>query len=68
MITEVRTHLVAAYGTTIVADLDAAQWFADPCVTGGITYDGSTVVLPDAPGLGVTGVRESAVSVAGEQS
>lgn len=48
--------LVAAYGTTAVSDLDAAWWLAWTPVQGGIHYDGATVVLPDAPGLGVTGL------------
>jgi L-alanine-DL-glutamate epimerase-like enolase superfamily enzyme len=50
--------LVAAYGTTLVSDLDAAWWLADSPVSGGLRYDGSDVVLPDAPGLGVDGVTE----------
>jgi L-Ala-D/L-Glu epimerase len=45
--------LVAAYGTTAVADLDAAWWAERPPVVGGLRYDGATVVLPDAPGLGI---------------
>ncbi|HET6627229.1 MAG TPA: dipeptide epimerase [Nocardioidaceae bacterium] len=45
--------LVAAYGTTTTADLDAAWWAADSPVVGGMSYDGATVVLPDAPGLGI---------------
>lgn len=48
--------LVAAYGTTAVADLDAAWWLASSPVRGGLTYDGATVVLPDAPGLGIDSV------------
>ncbi|MFS8479728.1 MAG: dipeptide epimerase [Micromonosporaceae bacterium] len=48
--------LVAAYGTTAVADLDAAWWLASSPVHGGIRYEGATVRLPDAPGLGVTGL------------
>jgi len=47
--------LVAAYPTTCVSDLDAAWWVASSPVTGGITYSAGTVVLPDAPGLGITG-------------
>lgn len=46
--------LVAAHPTTVVSDLDAAWWLAESPVTGGIRYDGATVVLPDAPGLGVS--------------
>jgi L-alanine-DL-glutamate epimerase-like enolase superfamily enzyme len=48
--------LVAACGTTLTSDLDAAWWLARSPVSGGITYEGPFVVLPDAPGLGVTGV------------
>ncbi|WP_262282547.1 mandelate racemase/muconate lactonizing enzyme family protein [Micromonospora sp. MA102] len=53
--------LVAAYGTTAVSDLDAAWWLAWSPVAGGIRYDGSTVVLPDAPGLGIAHVSEAKV-------
>jgi L-Ala-D/L-Glu epimerase len=49
--------LVAAYGTSATSDLDAAWWLASSPVRGGIRYDGATVVLPDAPGLGVSGLR-----------
>ncbi|NUR05583.1 MAG: dipeptide epimerase [Nocardioidaceae bacterium] len=45
--------LVAAYGTTVVADLDAAWWAASSPVVGGLRYDGAEVVLPTAPGLGI---------------
>lgn len=48
--------LVAAYPTTAVSDLDAAWWLTAPPVTGGIRYDGPSVLLPDAPGLGVDGL------------
>ncbi|MFD6567480.1 mandelate racemase/muconate lactonizing enzyme family protein [Micromonospora profundi] len=50
--------LVGAYGTTAVADLDAAWWLAWSPVRGGIQYEGPTVVLPDAPGLGIPGLAE----------
>lgn len=46
--------LVAAVGTTAVPDLDAAWWLASSPVRGGLTYESATVVLPDAPGLGLT--------------
>ncbi|MGY0230846.1 mandelate racemase/muconate lactonizing enzyme family protein [Longispora urticae] len=46
--------LAAAYGTTAVADLDAAWWLTAPPLRDGPRYDGATVVLPDTPGLGVT--------------
>jgi L-alanine-DL-glutamate epimerase-like enolase superfamily enzyme len=49
-------HLVAAYGTTVVSDLDAAWWIADSPIRGGAWYDGPTLRLGDAPGLGVTGL------------
>ncbi|MEV4758575.1 dipeptide epimerase [Micromonospora sp. NPDC049559] len=48
--------LVAAYGTSVVSDLDAVWWLARGAVTGGMRYEGATVVLPETPGLGVTGV------------
>ncbi|GAA3310864.1 mandelate racemase/muconate lactonizing enzyme family protein [Streptomyces cinereospinus] len=48
--------LVAAYGTTAVSDLDAVWWLKGPAVAGGMRYRGATVVLPDAPGLGVSGL------------
>lgn len=48
--------LVAAYGTSVTSDLDAAWWLASSPVRGGIRYDGPTVILPDAPGLGVDGL------------
>lgn len=53
--------LVAAYGTTAVSDLDAAWWLAWSPVSGGIRYEGASVLLPDAPGLGVTGLREAKI-------
>lgn len=49
--------LAAAYGTTATSDLDAAWWTASSPVVGGLTYDAGTVVLPDAPGLGIEGLR-----------
>ncbi len=39
-----------------VDDLDAAWWLAASPVRGGLRYDGATVVLPDAPGLGIDGL------------
>ncbi|RBJ00786.1 dipeptide epimerase, partial [Micromonospora provocatoris] len=53
--------LVAAYGTTAVSDLDAAWWLAWSPVAGGIRYEAASVLLPDAPGLGVTGLREAKI-------
>ena len=49
--------LVAAHGTSTDSDLDAAWWAAEPPVAGGLRYDGSTVVLPEAPGLGIEDLR-----------
>ncbi|KAB8181198.1 mandelate racemase/muconate lactonizing enzyme family protein [Microbispora catharanthi] len=48
--------LVAAYGTTMVSDLDAVWWLQRPAVVGGMRYQGAAVVLPDAPGLGISGL------------
>ncbi len=52
--------LVAAHPTSVVSDLDAAWWLAEPPVSGGCRYEGATVVLPDAPGLGVSIPQRSA--------
>jgi o-succinylbenzoate synthase len=49
--------LAAACGTTTVADLDAAWWAKESPFVGGLTYDGPTVVLPEAPGLGIEEIR-----------
>jgi L-Ala-D/L-Glu epimerase / N-acetyl-D-glutamate racemase len=48
--------LAAAHGPTAGSDLDAAWWLRRSPVTGGMTYDGACVVLPDAPGSGVSGL------------
>lgn len=48
--------LVAAYGTSATSDLDAAWWLEKSPVVGGLSYDGATLVLPDAPGLGIEGL------------
>lgn len=53
--------LVAAHGTSTVSDLDAAWWLREPPVHGGLEYDAASVVLPDVPGLGVTGLRQGAL-------
>lgn len=50
--------LAAAVGSTYASDLDAAWWTAASPVVGGLRYDGPTVVLPDVPGLGVTGLAQ----------
>jgi L-alanine-DL-glutamate epimerase-like enolase superfamily enzyme len=46
--------LVAAFGTSVVSDLDAAWWLASSPVRGGLRYERDLVHLPDRPGLGVT--------------
>jgi len=48
--------LASAYGTTAVPDLDAAWWLARSPVRGGPRYETATIVLADAPGLGIVGV------------
>ncbi|MEU8174568.1 dipeptide epimerase [Microbispora hainanensis] len=48
--------LVAAYGTTMVSDLDAVWWLRRPAVIGGMRYQGAAIVLADAPGLGISGL------------
>ncbi|MDG4782696.1 dipeptide epimerase [Micromonospora sp. WMMD961] len=57
--------LVGAYGTTAVPDLDAAWWLAWSPVRGGIRYEGATVVLPNTPGLGISGLTEAKVQAHG---
>ena len=37
-------------------DLDAADLMAADPVRGGITYDKDHLVVPDAPGLGITAI------------
>lgn len=45
-------HLVVAQPNIIFADLDTAFELAEDPITGGITFDGATITLPDAPGHG----------------
>ncbi|MGB9378826.1 MAG: dipeptide epimerase [Mycobacteriales bacterium] len=45
--------LATVSGSAGVDDLDAAWWLAASPVRGGLHYDGASVVLPDAPGLGI---------------
>jgi o-succinylbenzoate synthase len=47
--------LVAAEPTTEVSDLDAAWWAERSPVRGGVRYEGATLRLPSAPGLGIEG-------------
>jgi L-alanine-DL-glutamate epimerase-like enolase superfamily enzyme len=49
--------LVAAYGTTVTSDLDAAWWASGFPVRGGLSYDRGMVTLPDSSGLGIDGLR-----------
>ena len=60
METQVGVGAIASLATVSrsahVDDLDAAWWLAASPVRGGIRYDGATVVLPDAPGLGIEGL------------
>jgi L-alanine-DL-glutamate epimerase-like enolase superfamily enzyme len=49
--------LAAAYGTSATSDLDAAWWLAQP-VNGGLRYEGSSLILPDRPGLGFGGIED----------
>lgn len=60
METSVGTGAAAAFatvtGSAYVADLDAAWWLSSSPVMGGVTYDGDSVVLPSAAGLGIAGL------------
>lgn len=59
--------LVAAHPAAAVNDLDAAWWAAESPFHGGISYADGLVRLPDAPGLGVTGVAASTPDGAGAE-
>ncbi len=48
--------LAGAVGGPWLPDLDAAWWLRSSPVTGGVSYSGASVVLPDEPGIGVTGI------------
>nr|WP_281365679.1 enolase C-terminal domain-like protein [Nocardioides panzhihuensis] len=48
--------LVAAAGIPGEQDLDAGWWAKTSPYAGGITYDGSSIVFPQANGLGIEGV------------
>ncbi|MBS43354.1 MAG: dipeptide epimerase [Nocardioides sp.] len=50
---------LAAADARALADLDAAWWAEASPYAGGPSYDGGRLLLPDAPGHGVTGVREA---------
>lgn len=49
--------LATASGTTSVSDLDAAWWIQESPYVGGPSYDGASLLLAEAPGLGVGGLR-----------
>jgi L-alanine-DL-glutamate epimerase-like enolase superfamily enzyme len=48
---------VSGAGAAAVNDLDGGLWFAESPVSGGARYEGPRIVLPDAPGFGITGLR-----------
>ncbi|HWR37935.1 MAG TPA: dipeptide epimerase [Patescibacteria group bacterium] len=48
--------LAAGKRIITVADLDAAVLLAEDPVTGGVSFDKNRILLPDAPGLGITDV------------
>lgn len=45
--------LAVVHGTSVVPDLDGAWWLAEAPASGGPSYDGGLLRLPDVPGLGV---------------
>lgn len=45
-------HLAAARPNIVFLDLDSAFYLADDPVSGGLTFEGENIVLPDGPGLG----------------
>ena len=45
-------HLAAARPNIAFLDLDGCFFLAEDPVTGGITYDGGSITLPESPGLG----------------
>jgi o-succinylbenzoate synthase len=51
--------LASALGLTAAQDLDAGLWLASSPVTGGATYDGASITLAEAPGLGITGLART---------
>lgn len=48
--------LSAGNPAIVINDLDAADLMADDPIAGGISYDKNELILPEAPGLGITGV------------
>jgi len=45
-------HLVSARPNIVFADLDSAFYLAEDPITGGITFEGGQITLPDTPGHG----------------
>lgn len=50
-------HFAAAKRNITRFDLDAPLMLCHDCVIGGVQYAGSIMTLPDAPGLGIQGMR-----------
>ncbi|PWJ27103.1 L-alanine-DL-glutamate epimerase-like enolase superfamily enzyme [Branchiibius hedensis] len=50
--------LVAAYGTSVVSDLDAPWWFASSAVRGGMALQSNQIHLADLPGSSVDRILE----------
>jgi len=44
-------------GAPRAQDLDGGLWLRQSPVEGGIAYDGERIIVPEAPGLGITGIR-----------
>jgi L-alanine-DL-glutamate epimerase-like enolase superfamily enzyme len=44
-------------GSPRAQDLDGGLWLAQSPVEGGLRYDGPRLLLPEAPGLGIAGIR-----------
>ena len=52
-------HLAAATSAISIMDLDAPLFCSTNPVAGGISYHGDEIVLPDEPGLGISGLKGS---------
>ncbi len=50
--------LAADSGAEVPQDLDGGLWLRESPVEGGSSYSGSTIVLADAPGSGITRLRK----------
>lgn len=51
-------HLAGGKKNITRMDLDAPFLLAKELVEGGVTFEGPRIILPETPGLGVTGVRD----------